>query len=399
MLYKVLKYPFFGSYMVKWKNPLSAAEMKDWKQVRVKSKSGGTIQGLFSEIKTAHPRATIVLGHPMGKEAKGYFLKRGYADFLRDANYNVLVFDINGFGESSQGSFSYYEDIIAIGKKAKELTPNLPIGYHGISLGAMWSTLAFTDKSHPYTFAIIESAATTLDEFWKRFPTGYKMLKALNFFLPKYASHIKMIERVTEIKNLTSLLFIYSRDDAWVPFEMGKRYLAKSPIASELWSVDSAKHAEIVRSKNREAYVMKILSFYDAALRTKTSGDNVESAFFKKFTSELMTSFDVHTLTENGLPTVAYLADKMNISPKYLSEILKALTGQSTLNHIHVELLRRAKDLILNSDKRISGIAYELGFEYPQYFSSFFRHKTGVSPTQFRSTSHRLILDGKAWRK
>lgn len=399
MLYKILKYPFFRSYMVKWKNPLSAAEMKDWKQVRVKSKSGGTICGLFSEIKTAHPRATIVLGHPMGKEAKGYFLKRGYAEFLRDANYNVLVFDINGFGESSQGSFSYYEDIIAIGKKAQELTPDLPIGYHGISLGAMWSTLAFTDKSHPYTFAIIESAATTLDEFWKGFPTGYKMLQVLNFFLPKYTRHIKMIERIGDMKNLTSLLFIYSRDDEWVPFEMGERYLEKSPIASELWSVNSAKHAEIVRSKSREAYVMKILSFYDTALGTSTASDTVELAFLKQFTSQLMTSFDVHTLAENGLPTVAHLADKMNISPKYLSEILKALTGQSTLHHIHVELLRRAKDLIINSDKRMSAIAYELGFEYPQYFSSFFRHKTGISPTQFRSTTDRLILNDKAWKK
>jgi alpha-beta hydrolase superfamily lysophospholipase len=110
--------------MVRWQNPLSA----EWQPVAVASKSGATVRGLFahSQAEAGPAKATIVLGHPMGKEAKGYFLKNGYTDLLRRGGYHVLVFDLNGFGESSQGNFSYFEDIIAIGNAALALTPELP---------------------------------------------------------------------------------------------------------------------------------------------------------------------------------------------------------------------------------------------------------------------------------
>ncbi|MBL4578056.1 MAG: hypothetical protein JKX74_06250 [Flavobacteriales bacterium] len=110
MFYKILKYPFFASFMVKWRNPLPEEEKKDWKVVSAKSKSGGIIQGLFAKSKTDTAKATIVLGHPMGKEAKGFFIKRGYTDLLRDNGFNTLIFDINGFGESTHGSFPYFND-------------------------------------------------------------------------------------------------------------------------------------------------------------------------------------------------------------------------------------------------------------------------------------------------
>lgn len=117
--------PFFGHFMVNWRNPLSEDEKKNWTEFSVLSKSGATLSGLYAIAN--NPKATIVLGHPMGKEAKGYFLKNGYTDLLLSNGYNVVIFDINGFGESSMGNFSYYEDIVSISKKAKELFPNLQI--------------------------------------------------------------------------------------------------------------------------------------------------------------------------------------------------------------------------------------------------------------------------------
>ena len=178
--------------MVKWKNPIPNNELNEWQPISVRSKSGGRIKGLFAHSKTKEQKATIVLGHPMGKEAKGYFVKRGYTELLRNNGFNTLIFDINGFGESSHGNFSYYEDIVAIGKKAKQITHGTPIGYFGISLGGQWSTIAFADKTHPYQFAIVESAATTLDEFWTKFPFAYRTLKFLNFVMPQFTSKIKM---------------------------------------------------------------------------------------------------------------------------------------------------------------------------------------------------------------
>jgi predicted alpha/beta hydrolase len=114
MFYKFLKKPFFGPYMVKWKNPLTPEQEMDWKRIITKSNSGGTIYGLFASSLTQKSKATIVLGHPMGKLAKTYFLKNGYTDLLRQNGYNTLIFDFNGFGESTNGNFAYFEDIIAI---------------------------------------------------------------------------------------------------------------------------------------------------------------------------------------------------------------------------------------------------------------------------------------------
>jgi alpha/beta superfamily hydrolase len=266
MIYKLFKRPFVGSFMVKWRSPLSDVERLQWQKVSVRSKSGGIIQGLFANAIHQPAKATIVLGHPMGKEAKGYFLKNGYADFLRNNGFNTLVFDFNGFGESTNGSFSYFEDVLAIATVAKKLSPGLPLGYHGISLGAQWAIIAFTDVSHPFQFAIIESASATAEEFWINYPAAYKTLKVLNFLLPKYAKKIRPVERIKDVKNLQSMLLIYSYADEWTPVEMGERLQANSAVPTELWTVKKAKHTQIIKSEEQEIYKEKILSYFNASL-------------------------------------------------------------------------------------------------------------------------------------
>jgi alpha-beta hydrolase superfamily lysophospholipase len=262
-IYKLLKKPFFGNYMVKWRNPLAEDEKEEWTQVQTYSKSGATIFGLFAKTKAINAKATIVLGHPMGKEAKGYFLKNGYCNLLLNNGYNVLIFDINGFGESGHGNFSYFEDIVAISIKAKELTPNLQIGYHGISLGGQWATISFADNSHCYDFAIVESAATTLTEFWVNFPFAHKALLFLNFVLPKFKAKINMVERIKEAKKLKSILFIYSHTDTWTPVAMGVRFQKNCNVKSDLWTVPEAKHASIMKSDFSEQYKQKILDYFN----------------------------------------------------------------------------------------------------------------------------------------
>lgn len=252
--------------MVTWRNPLTEAEQAQWQRVTIKSKSGGVIVGLFAKSNTTTPKATIVLGHPMGKEAKGYFIKNGYTDWLRDHGYNVLIFDINGFGESSHGDFSYFEDIVAIGIKAKELSPNLKIGYHGISLGGQWATISFADGAHCYNFAIVESAATTLEEFWVHYPMAYKILKILGVILPQYKRKITMVDRIKEAKNLQSILFIYSNTDHLTPVSMGERFQQNCGVQSELWTVADAQHAMMMKSDHSEAYKQKILAYFEASV-------------------------------------------------------------------------------------------------------------------------------------
>ncbi len=262
-MFKILKRPFFGRFMVKWQNPLNIEQQKEWQTITTKSKSGAIIHGLFAHALKDQPKATIVLGHPMGKEAKGYFLKNGYTDLLRKNGYNTLVFDLNGFGESTHGNFSYFEDIIAMGRVASKLTPDVPIGYFGISMGAQWAIIAFTDRSHQFDFAIVESAATSLDDFWIQFPIPFKILQLMNFLLPKYKKKIRPVDRIKDIKRIKSMLLIYSDIDEWTPVNMGKKILANSPVPTELWVVQNANHASIMKSENKVKYEQKIIHFFN----------------------------------------------------------------------------------------------------------------------------------------
>ena len=90
-------------------------------------------------------------------------------------------------------------------------------------------------------------------------------------------------------------------------------------------------------------------------------------------------------LTTLGIPTVKYCAEQVSLSPNYLSDLLKKETGKNTQDHIHYYLIEKAKTRLLSSDSTVSEIAYELGFEYPQYFSKLFKMKIGISPSNYRS--------------
>lgn len=91
-------------------------------------------------------------------------------------------------------------------------------------------------------------------------------------------------------------------------------------------------------------------------------------------------------LVEKGLPTVQSIADALNVSPNYLSGLLKVLTGQSTQQHIHDKLIEKAKEKLSTTDLSVSEIAYTLGFEHSQSFSKLFKSKTALSPLEFRQS-------------
>lgn len=91
-------------------------------------------------------------------------------------------------------------------------------------------------------------------------------------------------------------------------------------------------------------------------------------------------------LLSKGLPTVRYFADALNISSKYLSSLLKQLTGQTMQQMIHEKLIEKAKEKLSTTRMSVSEIAYELGFEHPQSFNKLFKSKTKQSPLDFRQS-------------
>jgi len=104
----------------------------------------------------------------------------------------------------------------------------------------------------------------------------------------------------------------------------------------------------------------------------------------QQFEKILKDYFSQSTLIEAGLPNVKYFASRLNLSPNYLSDLLNKFTGKTTQEHIHLELIDKAKSWLWSTNDSISEIAYGLGFEHPSHFTKIFKSKTGKSPSEYR---------------
>ncbi|GGB83174.1 AraC family transcriptional regulator [Flavobacterium suaedae] len=111
----------------------------------------------------------------------------------------------------------------------------------------------------------------------------------------------------------------------------------------------------------------------------------VNNDLLEKFEAFLERDFQEKQLLLHGMPTVQLMAERLNLSSSYLSDMLRAITGQSAQHHIHHKLIEIAKEKLSSTNSSISEIAYELGFEHPQSFSRLFKQKTRQSPVEFRA--------------
>ena len=113
--------------------------------------------------------------------------------------------------------------------------------------------------------------------------------------------------------------------------------------------------------------------------RKELSNDLLE-----EFNRQLSAYFESGQLQEEGIPSIEEIAGKMSVSQRYLSDTLKKETGKTSTEHLQLYLIDEAKNILLKPNKSISEVAYELGFEYPQYFSRLFKKKEGLSPSEYR---------------
>jgi AraC family transcriptional activator of pobA len=123
--------------------------------------------------------------------------------------------------------------------------------------------------------------------------------------------------------------------------------------------------------------------FYNRQFITRK---NVNHDLLSKLEALLNDCFNQQNLHEKGLPSVQYISDQLHVSPNYLSDMLRSLTGQSAQQHIHNKLIEKAKEILSTTSLSVGEIAYQLGFEYPQSFSKLFKNKAGVSPLEFRQS-------------
>ena len=111
----------------------------------------------------------------------------------------------------------------------------------------------------------------------------------------------------------------------------------------------------------------------------------IHNDMISRMNAYLSQRFDSQKSLLTGLPTVQEVSDHLQVSPRYLTDMLKSLTSQSAQQHIHNQLIERAKHILSNTTLTIAEIAYDLGFEHPQSFNKFFRQKVNMSPLEFRA--------------
>ncbi len=123
--------------------------------------------------------------------------------------------------------------------------------------------------------------------------------------------------------------------------------------------------------------------FYKRQFITRKAASN---DMLEKLEALLNDYFNTETALLKGLPTVQLLATELHVSPGYLSDMLRALTGQNAQAHIHRKLIEKAKEMLSTSQLTVAEVAYQLGFEHPQSFNKLFKRKTDLSPLAFRQS-------------
>lgn len=121
--------------------------------------------------------------------------------------------------------------------------------------------------------------------------------------------------------------------------------------------------------------------FYKRQFITRKIINNTVVEQFEKLLSDY---FHAEESLKSGLPGVKYFSDKLNLSPSYLSDLLRNVTGQNTQQHIHAKLIDVAKEKLTITNQTVAEIAYSLGFEHSQSFIKLFKSKTSMTPKEYR---------------
>ena len=175
--------------------------------------------------------------------------------------------------------------------------------------------------------------------------------------------------------SLSEALFLSAKEEATITAII-------QAIEQEYYSTIDRFSKQIIAS-----HVDNLLSYADRFYQRQfITREKANHQVLERVEALLHAYFNDPDLAEKGLPTVRHVADSLHLSPKYLSNLLRALTGQNTQQHIHDKLIAKAKEKLSTTGLTVSEIAYELGFEHLQSFSKLFKTKTSLSPLEFRAS-------------
>ena len=141
------------------------------------------------------------------------------------------------------------------------------------------------------------------------------------------------------------------------------------------------KHSKRLIVANIEILLNYCVRFYDRQFITR---DDVHKGILERFENLLNEYFQTDKAQTVGLPSVAYCANELHLSPSYFGDLIKKETGKTAQDFIQDKIINVAKGRIFDQSKSVSQIAYELGFKYPQHFTRLFKQRVGQSPNEYR---------------
>ncbi len=142
------------------------------------------------------------------------------------------------------------------------------------------------------------------------------------------------------------------------------------------------KHSRRLITANIGLLLDYCMRFYERQFTTRSEANK---DIVTRFEHLLDDYFDSDAPQREGLPSVKYFADKVFLSANYFGDMIRRQTGQTASEYIQTKLIDRAKEALLSTDKTMSQIAYDLGFQYPQHFSRMFKRIAGCTPNEFRT--------------
>lgn len=141
------------------------------------------------------------------------------------------------------------------------------------------------------------------------------------------------------------------------------------------------KHSRGIITSNIEVLLNHCLRFYDRQFATRAV---INNDVLTRFEALLDNYFDTGKPVELGLPSVAWCADQLHLSANYFGDLVKKQTGRSAIEYIHLVVIHKVKDYLVGTDKTVSEIAYEVGFQYPHHLSRLFKKVAGCTPNEYR---------------
>lgn len=175
--------------------------------------------------------------------------------------------------------------------------------------------------------------------------------------------------------------FSYNTNEALFPTEAEKKLLIEcfERIEAELRNFDESSMPIVID------FIKLVLDYCSRFYRRRFSAKHPQNKDLLARLEQLLNDyFCSNSPIQKGVPTVAYCADKLCLSPNYLSDLIRTATGQSALKLIHAKMLEKAKDKLSDPQKRINEVAEEMGFQQPQSFTAWFKKAEGCTPLQYQ---------------